>query len=110
MENPTMTFYNPSLIVGDKSKTYVATHEISHSWTGNDVTCGDWANLWLNEGFTTFEERKVSGKLFGEDFMLAEYYNGNISLVVTVSMLGEYNDYTSLHPDLYGEFPDSYVT
>jgi len=38
----------------------VATHEILHSWTGNEVTCENWSNFWLNEGFTVFEERKVS--------------------------------------------------
>ena len=63
MENPLLTFASPTIIVGDKSQVYVATHEIAHSWTGNDVTCRDWSNMWLNEGFTVFEERKVSGKL-----------------------------------------------
>jgi leukotriene-A4 hydrolase len=61
MENPLLTFASPTIITGDKSQVYVATHEIAHSWTGNDVTCRDWENFWLNEGFTVFEERKVSG-------------------------------------------------
>ena len=61
MENPLLTFASPTIIVGDKSQIYVATHEIAHSWTGNEVTCRDWSNMWLNEGFTVFEERKVSG-------------------------------------------------
>mmetsp|Transcript_18465 Transcript_18465/g.25526 ORF Transcript_18465/g.25526 Transcript_18465/m.25526 type:complete len:195 (-) Transcript_18465:1046-1630(-) len=39
MENPLLTFASPTIIVGDKSQVYVATHEIAHSWTGNDVTC-----------------------------------------------------------------------
>ena len=38
MENPLLTFASPTIIVGDKSQVYVATHEICHSWTGNDVT------------------------------------------------------------------------
>jgi len=28
--------------------------------------------MWLNEGFTVFEERKVSGILFGADFAKEE--------------------------------------
>lgn len=39
MENPLLTFASPTIIVGDKSQVYVATHEIAHSWTGNQVTC-----------------------------------------------------------------------
>ena len=39
MENPLLTFASPTIIVGDKSQVYVATHEICHSWTGNEVTC-----------------------------------------------------------------------
>ena len=36
MENPDLTFINPSVIAGDKSIVVVA-HEIAHSWTGNLV-------------------------------------------------------------------------
>ena len=39
MENPLLTFASPTIIVGDKSQVYVATHEMAHSWTGNEVTC-----------------------------------------------------------------------
>ena len=66
MENPLLTFASPTIIVGDKSQVYVATHEIAHSWTGNDVTCRDWENFWLNEGFTVFTERKIVGRMHGE--------------------------------------------
>jgi len=61
MENPLLTFASPTIIVGDFSQVYVATHEIAHSWTGNTVTCQNWESFWLNEGFTVFIERKVSG-------------------------------------------------
>ena len=60
VENPLLTFTSPTIITADKSQVDVATHEIAHSWTGNDVTCENWSNFWLNEGFTVFEERKVS--------------------------------------------------
>lgn len=47
MENPLLTFASPTIIVGDKSQVYVATHEMAHSWTGNSVTCSNWESFWL---------------------------------------------------------------
>ena len=80
MENPLLTFASPTIITGDKSQVDVATHEIAHSWTGNLVTCENWSNFWLNEGFTVFEERKVSARLHGEDFSKVNAFLGNISM------------------------------
>lgn len=67
MENPLITFANAAMLTGDKSQFYVATHEIVHSWMGNLVTNKNWSYFWLNEGFTTYVERKVSAKYYGKD-------------------------------------------
>ncbi len=43
----------------------LVSHELAHSWFGNNVTMKNWAELWLNEGFATFMEAAVREKLYG---------------------------------------------
>jgi leukotriene-A4 hydrolase len=61
MENPCLTFVTPTLLAGDKSLADVIAHEIAHSWTGNLVTNQTWNHSWLNEGWTVWLERKITG-------------------------------------------------
>ena len=107
MENPLLTFASPTIIVGDKSQVYVATHEMAHSWTGNEITCRNWEHFWLNEGFTVFIERHVSGEIHGEDFSKVSALLGNTSLYQDQLSFGMSNTYSSLHPVLRGDNPDS---
>jgi len=106
MENPLLTFASPTIITKDKSQVYVATHEIAHSWTGNDVTCENWSNMWLNEGFTVFEERKVSAMLHSEDFSKVNAYLGNISMNASMRDYGYDKNYSSLYPLVGRNYPD----
>jgi leukotriene-A4 hydrolase len=106
MENILLTFASPTIITGDKSQVDVATHEIAHSWTGNDVTCENWSNMWLNEGFTVFEERKVSGKIHGVDFSKVASFLGNISMVDSMEDYGMDSNYSSLFPIVGDNLPD----
>lgn len=59
MENPCLTFVTPTLLAGDRSLADVVAHEISHSWTGNLITNKTWSHFWLNEGWTTWLQRKI---------------------------------------------------
>jgi aminopeptidase N len=47
MEHQTVSF------VGNFSQDLLV-HELAHQWFGDDVTCGSWTDLWLNEGFATY--------------------------------------------------------
>jgi aminopeptidase N len=42
----------------------VVAHELAHQWFGNLVTMGWWDNLWLNEGFASWMERKAAEQLY----------------------------------------------
>ena len=40
----------------DFSSDPLVSHELAHQWFGDLLTCRDWAQAWLNEGFATFFE------------------------------------------------------
>jgi hypothetical protein len=67
MENPRVTFATPTIIAGDRSLVDVMAHELAHSWSGNLVTNGTWADTWLNEGFTTYFENRIVEQLYGKE-------------------------------------------
>lgn len=43
-----------SPILDDPHEDWVVAHELAHQWWGNAITCADWSELWLNEGFAVF--------------------------------------------------------
>jgi aminopeptidase N len=67
MENPRMTFLTPTLLAGDRSLVGVLAHELAHSWTGNIVTNANANHFWLNEGATTWAERRILEVLNGQE-------------------------------------------
>ena len=68
MENPRLTFLTPTSILGTRGQTYLITHELAHAWTGNLVTNATWQDFWLNEGWTTYAEIRITELLEGKDF------------------------------------------
>jgi leukotriene-A4 hydrolase len=110
MENPLMTFANSGLVTGDKSSFRLFVHELSHSWFGNLVTNENWSNFWLNEGFTVFLERKTDSILYGVDASKVAAKRGNSSMHMDIENFGETSNYTSLHPEMNGNHPDTSIS
>ena len=67
MENPRLTFLTPTAILGNRGQTALITHELAHAWTGNLVTNATWEDFWLNEGWTTYAETRITEVLEGKD-------------------------------------------
>jgi len=42
---------------------YLVAHELAHQWFGDNVTCGTWQDIWINEGFASYLEYVAIGKL-----------------------------------------------
>jgi len=67
MENPMLTFVNPTIITGDRSLVSIIAHELAHSWSGNLVSNKTWNDFWINEGFTVYFEHRIMEELYGKE-------------------------------------------
>jgi aminopeptidase N len=105
MENPRLTFATPTVIAGDKSLVALVAHELAHSWSGNLVTNATWHDFWLNEGFTTYLERRIVEAIYGRRVADMQASIGVTDLAESRKTLTVAGDRTLL-PDLTGRDPD----
>ncbi|HEV7763965.1 MAG TPA: M1 family metallopeptidase [Thermoanaerobaculia bacterium] len=104
MENPRLTFLTPTVLAGDKSLVSLIAHELAHSWSGNLVTNATWNDFWLNEGFTTYFEHRISEKLYGREYSEMLWLLGVTEAREGLAALPEKDQ--SLYIDLTGRDPD----
>lgn len=112
MENPRLTFANPTLLVGDRSLISVVAHELAHSWSGNLVTNATWDDFWLNEGFTVYFENRIMESLYGKEVadILAIIEFQELQNEVAEISKGDHPEDTYLKLSLNGRNPDDGMT
>jgi len=69
MENKGLNIFNSRYLLADRDTATdadfqlvdaIVAHEYFHNWSGNRVTCRDWFQLSLKEGFTVFREQQYT--------------------------------------------------
>ncbi len=72
MENKSLNIFNTKYVLADmrmatdsdfQNVESVVGHEYFHNWSGNRVTCRDWFQLSLKEGFTVFRDQEFSADM-----------------------------------------------
>lgn len=72
MENKGLNIFNSSCVLAKADTATdaahqrveaVVAHEYFHNWSGNRVTCRDWFQLSLKEGFTVFRDAEFSADM-----------------------------------------------
>ena len=79
-------------------------HELAHSWSGNLVTNATWRDFWLNEGFTTYLERRIVEAVYGRETEEMQAVLGRQTLEALLAKFDPRDQI--LHVDLDGRDPD----
>jgi aminopeptidase N len=85
MEHQTVISYGDDFEPNEFGFDEILFHETTHEWWGNLITCSDWRDLWLHEGFATYTEA-----------LYAEYLNGTPALHEYVA--SHFTPLRNLHP------------
>jgi len=116
MENKGLNVFNTSCVLARPDTTTdagyqrvegVVAHEYFHNWSGNRVTCRDWFQLSLKEGFTVFRDQQFSADMGSADVCRV----GDASFLRTVQYPEDAGPMAHpVRPDSYIEINNFYTT
>jgi aminopeptidase N len=86
MENTSASSLSDSFVKNDentsldKNYDFIIVHEIFHQWFGDLVTCKNWAELYINEGFANYSDNLWVEYKYGKDESLHNLINYSIPM------------------------------
>lgn len=115
MENKGLNIFNTSCVLANPKTTTdvafqrveaVVAHEYFHNWSGNRVTCRDWFQLSLKEGFTVFRDSEFSADMGSRTVKRVE----DVAFLKTVQFAEDAGPMAhSVRPDSYMEISNFYT-
>lgn len=96
MEHATCVSHYDGTVAANHNNDWLLFHELSHQWWGDWVTCGEWKDLWLNEGFATYCEALGMEIIYGYDS-----YLGYIQQDIFPDARSANDSYSIYDPDYY---------
>lgn len=110
MENAQLTFLNPMYIVGDQSETIIVNHELAHAWTGNLITNASWEDFWLNEGWTTYAQYRITEAIESREYAQFRAALGRDYMFEDMKEVGFDSPQTQLCFPMKGLHPDEVIS
>lgn len=107
LENPRLTYVAATVIIGDRSEVGVLNHEIAHHWSGDLVTGASMNHFWINEGLTTYAERRITEATAGRDVSDLQTALAIDELHKDFAFFSDEPELTQLRKDLTGLDPDT---
>ncbi|MGB5097961.1 MAG: aminopeptidase N [Porticoccaceae bacterium] len=115
MENKGLNIFNTSCVLAHPEITTdlgfqrveaVVAHEYFHNWSGNRVTCRDWFQLSLKEGFTVFRDSEFSADMGSRTIKRVE----DVNLLRTAQFAEDAGPTAHpVQPDAYQEISNFYT-
>ncbi|KAK4411215.1 Leucine aminopeptidase [Sesamum angolense] len=91
---------------GTEEMIKVVAHELAHSWTGNLITNKTNDHFWLNEGITTYAERRIVEAVQGKERAALNIGIGWKLLVEDMERFKDNMEFTKLKTNQQGVDPD----